>query len=82
MPKTIGTFNLDNTIHVAQRDEIIGNLSDPASYSERNFGSENYANGLGLIYRNFLHIEYQPARPGVGAYRVGYGVKMTMIDHN
>jgi hypothetical protein len=80
--KTIGTFTLDSTIHVGQRDEIIGNPSDPNSYSERNFGSENYAKGLGLVYRNFLHVEYQPARPGVGAYRVGYGVKMTMIDHN
>ena len=82
VPKTIGTFMLDSTIHVAQRDEVIGNPSDPNSYSERNFSSENYAKGLGLVYRNFLHIEYQPARPGVGAYRVGYGVKMTMIDHN
>ena len=80
VPKTIGTFMLDSTIHVAQRDEVIGNPSDPNSYSERNFSSENYAKGLGLVYRNFLHIEYQPARPGVGAYRVGYGVKMTMID--
>jgi hypothetical protein len=80
--KTIGSFTLDSTLHVAQRDEIIGNLSDPNSYSEINFSSENYAKGLGLFYRNFLHIEYQPARPGVGAYRVGYGVKMTMIDHN
>jgi hypothetical protein len=80
--RTIGTFTLDNTLHVAQRDEIIGNPSDPNSYSEINFSSENYAQGLGLFYRNFLHIEYQPARPGVGAYRVGYGVKMTMIDHN
>ena len=80
--KTIGSFTLENTLHVAQRNEIIGNPSYPASYSEINFSSENYARGLGLFYRNFLHIEYQPARPGVGAYRVGYGVKMTMIDHN
>jgi hypothetical protein len=80
--KTIGTFTLDSTIHVAQCDEVIGNPNDPNSYSERNFSSENYARGLGLVYRNFLHIEYQPPRPGVGAYRVGYGVKMTMTDHN
>lgn len=80
--KTFGAFTLDSTLHVAQQDEVIGNLSDPNSYSEINFGAEDYAKGLGLIYRNFLHIEYQPARPGVGAYRVGYGVKMTMIDHN
>lgn len=80
--KTVGTFTLDSTLHVAQRDEVIGKPADPNSYSERNFGAEDYAKGIGLVYRNFLHIEYQPARPGVGAYRVGYGVKMTMIDHN
>ena len=80
--KTIGTFTLDSTLHVAQRDEVFPKIFNPASYSETNFSSENYAKGLGLVYRNFLHVEYQPARPGVGAYRVGYGVKMTMIDHN
>jgi len=80
--KTVGTFTLDSTLHVTQRNEVIGNPADANSYSERNFGAEDYAKGIGLVYRNFLHVEYQPARPGVGAYRVGYGVKMTMIDHN
>lgn len=80
--KTIGIFTLDSTLKVTQRDEIIGNPNDPNSYSEKNFGAENYAKGLGLVYRNFLHVEYQPPTPGRAGYRVGYGVKMTMIDHN
>jgi hypothetical protein len=80
--KKIGAYTLDSTLHVAQRNEIIGNPNDLNSYSEINFGAEDYAKGIGLVYRNFLHIEYQPPRPGVGAYKVGYGVKMTMIDHN
>ena len=80
--QTVGTFNLDSTLHVNQRDEIIGNPSDPNSYSEVNFGAEKYAKGIGLVYRNFLHVEYQPPTPGRGGYRIGYGVKMTMIDHN
>ena len=79
---TIGAFTLDSTLKVAQQDRIDGNLNDPNSYSEINYGAENYAKSIGLVYRNFLHIEYQPPRPGVGAYRLGYGVKMTMIDHN
>ncbi len=78
----IGTYTLDSTLKVAQRDEIIGNPSDINSYSEINYGAEKYAKGLGLVYRNFLHIEYQPPTPGRGGYRQGYGVKMTMIDHN
>jgi len=81
-PISFGAFTLDSTLKVNQRDEIIGNPTDPTSYHEINFGAEKYAKGVGLIYRNFLHIEYQPPRPGVGAYRQGYGVRMTMIDHN
>ena len=81
-PMTLGTFTLDSTLQVNQRNEIIGNVSDPNSYSEINFGQENYAKGIGLIYRNFLHVEYQPPTPGRSGYRIGYGVKLTMIDHN
>ena len=83
-PARIGTLTIDSTIKVAQRDEIIGNPSNPNSYSERNIGEEKYAKGIGLIYRRFLHLEYQPPVPGhPGAYAdASYGVKLTMIDHN
>lgn len=79
---TIGTFTLDSTLKVDQRDEVIGNPGDPNSYSEINNGSEKYAKGIGMVYRDFLHVEYQPPTPGRGAYRLGYGVRLTMIDHN
>ena len=82
MSQTVGAFTLDSTLDVNQRDEIIGNPADPNSYSEINFSAEKYAKGVGLVYRNFLHKEYQPPTPGRGGYRIGYGVKMTMIDHN
>jgi hypothetical protein len=81
-PITLGAITVDSTLKVAQRDEVIGNPSDVNSYSEINFGAERYAKGLGLVYRNFFHVEYQPPRPGVGGYKQGYGVKMVMIDHN
>lgn len=80
--QTVGTFTLDSTLHVKQRDEVIGNPTDVNSYSEINFGAEKYAKGIGMVFRNFIHIEYQPPTPGRGGYRLGYGVKMTMIDHN
>jgi len=80
--QTLGAFQLDSTLDVNQRDEIIGNPADPNAYSEINFGAETYAKGVGLVYRNFLHVEYQPPTPGRGGYRIGYGVKLTMIDHN
>ena len=80
--QTIGAFTLDSTLKVAQRDEVIGNPADPNSYHEINFGAEKYAKGIGLVYRKFLHVEYQPPTPGRGGYKQGYGVKLTMIDHN
>lgn len=79
---TIGAFTLDSTLKVDQRDEVIGNPGDPNSYSELNNGSEKYAKGIGMVYHDFLHVEYQPPTPGRGAYRIGYGVRLTMIDHN
>ena len=83
-PARVGALTIDSTVKVAQRNEIIGNPSNPGSYSEVNIGEEKYAKGIGLIYRKFLHMEYQPPVPGhPGAYADGsYGVTMTMIDHN
>ncbi|RYY50503.1 MAG: hypothetical protein EOO06_03675 [Chitinophagaceae bacterium] len=81
---TVGTYNLEDVIKVDQRDEIIGNPADPAFYSEINYGVEKYARGIGLVYRKFLHTEYQPPTgSGGGNFAEGtYGVTLTMIDHN
>ena len=80
--ETIGGFTFDSTLKVAQRDEVIGNPADANSYSEINFGEEKYAKGVGLVYRNFSHVEYQPPTPGRAGYKQGYGVKMTIFDRN
>lgn len=83
-PLTLGTVTLNNTLKVNQRDEVIGNPADPKAYSEKNFGVEYYAKGIGMVYRKFLHTEYQPSVPGVPAFYVdgSYGITLTMIDHN
>lgn len=83
-PLILGAINIDSTLKVDQRDEIIGNPADANSYSEVNVGSENYAKGIGLVFRKFLHLEYQPPTPGTGgSYTDGsYGITLTMIDHN
>jgi hypothetical protein len=76
------TLTVDNTIRVLQRDETINNPADPNVYSEKNLGIEKYAKGIGLVYRVFYHREYQPPTPGSGGFKTGYGVTLTMIDHN
>ena len=84
-PLTLGTVSLDNTITVSQRDEIIGTPSDPNSYSETNYSLEQYAAGIGLVYKKFIHEEYQPpaSSSGSGYFADGsYGITLTMVDHN
>ncbi len=80
-PTTVGAYTLDSTVTVNQRDEVIGNPGDPASYSEINFAKEIYANGIGMVYRKFFHSEFQPGNGGYFADG-SYGVTFTMIDHN
>jgi len=83
-PLNLNGINVDSTIKVAQRDEIIGNPSDINSYSEINLGVEYYAKGIGMVYRRFLHSEYQPPTGGHDGYYsdATKGATFTMIDHN
>ena len=88
-PLVLGSITLDNTITVNEHDQEDGiftdNLTD-TTYSEKNLSIEKYAKGVGLVYRNFLHREYQPASAAGAAphngFKAGYGVTMTMINHN
>lgn len=84
VPLTLGTLRVDSTLKVKERDEFLG--QDPnipsTQYAEKNYSVEKYAKNIGLIYKEFLHWEYQGGQPSRPAYYVGYGVKLTMIDHN
>lgn len=80
-PLTLGLYSLDSTITVNQRNEILNNPADLEHYSEINISKEQYAKGIGMVYRSFLHKEYQPPTDKPG-YALGYGIEMTMIDHN
>lgn len=83
VPLTFGALAFDNTIKVAERDEFLG--QDPSipgtPYAEQNVASEKYAKGIGLIYREFLHWEWQSAQPGRAAYYEGYGIRMTITGY-
>ena len=82
IPLKLGSITVDSTLKVAERDDILGNPSDPATYSEINFSVSNYGKGIGLVYHRFIHQEYQPPTQGPKGYKVGYGITLTMIDHN
>ena len=84
VPLTLGNIIVDSTIKVAQIDEFLG--EDPklpgAIYGEKNYSVEKYAKGIGLVFKEFIHWEYNGPQPGSNAYYVGYGIKLSMTDHN
>ena len=78
-PKTIGGFNFDSTVTVVQRNDSLGlPLTPQTQYAEKNIGSEIYASHIGMVYRNFLHFEFQR----ISNSYTGYGVTYTIKDHN
>lgn len=79
-PLNIGNLSFDQTLTVIQRDETIGAPEDPTGYHEINRSLEKYAKGVGLIYRNFFHKEYQPNNGGYVADG-SYGIKMTLLEY-
>lgn len=84
-PLTLGGLNFTSTITVNHRNEIIGSPEDPQFYSEVNTSVEKYAQGVGLIYKDFYHDEYQPPTTiGGSGYHVdgSYGIRLTAIDYN
>lgn len=84
VPLTIGGIPFASTVKVNQRDEFLG--QDPAlpntQYAERNYSVEKYAKGIGLVYKEFLHWEFQGMQPGRPAFFTGYGIKLTITGHN
>jgi hypothetical protein len=76
---TIGSNNFPNTITVAEIDDTIG---DPkvagTKYAERTYSIEKYAKNIGLIYKEFIHWEYQ----SIDNTYTGFGEKLSIIDHN
>lgn len=81
-PFTTLMGSIPNTITVNQRDESLGFPNDPGGYSERNFAYEVYGKGIGLVYKEFLHSQYQPTTGASTAHRLGYYIKLNMLSHN
>ena len=81
-PLQLGAITVDSTLKVAERDHIDGNPNDPnAVIYVIDFSVSNYGWGIGLVYHRFLHQEYQNPN-GTYGYKTGYGITLTMIDHN
>jgi hypothetical protein len=79
---TINGKTFNDVITVTAIDESINEtISDPRAYAYKNLAVDRYAKGVGLIFQEFIMWEYQP-NPGGLPYKVGFGVKRTILDHN
>ena len=57
-------------------------ITNPNAYASLSRGVEKYSKTIGLVYKEYALWEYQPNPGGSGPYKVGFGVKMWMVDHN
>ena len=73
----------DNTITISQvADSVNVPIEVPEMYAYRNHWTEQYAKGIGLIYREVSMWEYQPPNGPYPGYRVGFGINMRIREHN
>jgi hypothetical protein len=77
-----GSQLLNNVITITSIDESLNApVRDAGAYGARTFATEKFAKGVGSVYQEFIMWEYQPNSGGT-PYKVGFGVKRSMIDHN
>lgn len=72
---------IDSSITILQHDETSPEGPfDPQFFQQRDYSVEVYANGVGLIYKNFLHWVWQPT-PEPAHYADGsYGIILNLIQ--
>jgi hypothetical protein len=76
--ETVNDVDYDSTLSVHQVEE---EEYTPA-LDFRNYWIEKYAKGIGLIYKEMIMWEHQPAVGSNPDYWQGFGLKLTIIDHN
>ncbi len=81
-PYALGAQVIPDALIVRQANDSSGSVPDNV-FSTKTYSQEVYGKGVGLIYKNYVHWEYQPPNVNVpvGSFS-GYGIKLTMVDHN
>lgn len=75
----IGSKTFDSTITVFEVADSTGDPKVPGTqYAEKTYSIEKYAKEVGLIYKDFIHWEYQSTD---NTYK-GFGEKLSIIDYN
>jgi hypothetical protein len=71
---------IDSVITVKQIDEETSG-NDDVLLTGKTYSVEKYAKGIGLVYQELIMWEREPNGPS-GAYKIGFGVKRTLLEHN
>ncbi len=75
------TYN--NVYTIEQINESINvPIVSASSYAALTRSVEKYAKNIGLVYRELTMWEYQPNPGGPSPYKIGFGIKMWLIDNN
>ncbi|MDB5196616.1 MAG: hypothetical protein JWP88_987, partial [Flaviaesturariibacter sp.] len=56
-------------------------ITSVSAFASRSFARDKIAKGIGLISQEYILWEYQP-NPNGTPYKIGFGVKRTILDHN
>jgi hypothetical protein len=82
-PYTVLGGTIPNTLTVNQRMDSTNTVDTVYTYFEKNYSMEVYGKGIGLIYKYFLHSEFQgPNDNSSTGITTGYGITLNMVDHN
>ena len=80
-PYTTLMGSSDSAITIVQRDETSPEGPfDPQFYQQRNYSTEVYAKGIGLVYKEFLHWTWQTTPPPARYADDSYGVTLNLIE--
>lgn len=74
-------FDSTITIHHVE-DSVNVPITQPDGLAYRNYWIESYAKHVGMIYKEVVMWEYQPPNGSNPGYKTGFGIKMTILDHN
>ena len=80
--------NTYTDVYTITENNDVDPVTDPSDYGSTSVSQEMYSKNIGLVYRELTMWEQQPNPSGnppnvtYDPYRVGFGIKMWMVDHN
>lgn len=82
-PMIIEDVDYSNTVtifHVG--DSQNAPVTEPDLIGYRNYSTETYAKGIGLVSRETIMWEYQPKNGDKPPFKTGFGIKLSITGHN